>query len=143
MEHCPFCMSDPADHLLANDLAFALPDRYPVTPMHTLIIPKRHTESCFTLTIDEVIACRALILELQQLIQRRDRTVSAFNIGINIGRDAGQTISHCHIHLIPRRTGDVENPRGGVRHVIAAKGSYPGTELPDHDNPSPTEGSSI
>ncbi|HME69058.1 MAG TPA: HIT domain-containing protein [Myxococcota bacterium] len=70
------------------------------------------------------MACDSLLRWAREEIMRRDTSVSGFNLGINIGKDAGQTIFHCHIHLIPRRAGDVANPRGGVRHVIPGRGSY-------------------
>ena len=107
-----------------NDLAYAIRDGFPVTPLHTLIIPRRHVEDYFGLTREELLACDALLRDMKSDIARSDPTVVAFNIGMNAGRAAGQTIFHCHIHLIPRREGDVENPRGGVRHVIPGKGFY-------------------
>ena len=107
-----------------NELAYAIRDGFPVTALHTLVIPKRHVEDYFGLTSGELLACDALLRSLKSDITRTDPMVVAFNIGMNAGRAAGQTIFHCHIHLIPRREGDVENPRGGVRHVIPGKGFY-------------------
>jgi len=95
-----------------------------VTDGHTLVIPKRHAEDYFSLKKDELIACDALLRQLRVDIQHDDPLVEGFNIGINSGAVAGQTIFHCHIHLIPRKKGDVENPRGGVRHLIPGKGDY-------------------
>jgi diadenosine tetraphosphate (Ap4A) HIT family hydrolase len=81
-------------------------------------------DTYFDLREDEVLACNRLLQELRAAISAEDPTVDAFNIGMNAGESAGQTIFHCHIHLIPRRKGDVENPRGGVRHLIPGKGFY-------------------
>jgi diadenosine tetraphosphate (Ap4A) HIT family hydrolase len=123
-QECPFC-DFPKDRILAqNELAFVLRDRYPVTPLHTLVIPKRHVSGWFDLGTSEMNACNDLLLWAKDAIREEDAAVAGFNIGVNIGEAAGQTIYHCHIHLIPRRHGDVENPRGGVRHVIPEKGNY-------------------
>ena len=123
-EHCPFCEL-PAERIVAqNELALAIRDGFPVTEGHTLVIPKRHVADYFGLTPEEVLACNELLQQLKKEIQAGDSSVTAFNIGMNAGPDAGQTIFHCHMHLIPRRKGDVENPRGGVRHVIPGKGNY-------------------
>ncbi len=123
-EECPFC-DFPKDRVLAqNELAFVLRDRYPVTPLHTLVIPKRHVSGWFDLEPSEMKACTDLLLWAKDAIREEDAAVAGFNVGVNIGEAAGQTIYHCHIHLIPRRHGDVENPRGGVRHVIPGKGNY-------------------
>lgn len=122
--HCPFCEL-PAERIAAaNALAVAINDGFPVTVGHSLVIPRRHVIDWFGLTPEEVLACNGLLQQLRQEIQTADHSVTGFNIGINAGADAGQTILHCHIHLIPRRKGDVENPRGGVRHVIPGKGDY-------------------
>ena len=89
-----------------------------------LIIPKRHVSNYFDLNNEEIIACNDLIKLIKQEILDKDKTVEAFNIGVNTGKIAGQSIMHCHIHLIPRREGDVENPQGGVRSVIPSKQHY-------------------
>lgn len=121
---CIFC-SIPRDRIISeNDLAFAIRDNYPVTTLHSLIIPKRHVADYFSLTKDELFSCDALLKEVKSSIKAEDESVKAFNVGINSGEAAGQTIFHCHIHLIPRRVGDVENPRGGIRHLIPGKGDY-------------------
>lgn len=121
---CLFC-EIPADRVIAsNDLAYAIHDGFPVTPLHTLIIPKRHVETYFDLTEDEILACNRLLSGRREEILKSDPAVEGFNIGMNAGEVAGQTIFHCHIHLIPRRKGDVENPRGGIRHLIPGKGYY-------------------
>ena len=121
---CPFCEIPPARVIAENRLAYAIRDGFPVTPLHTLIIPKRHVADYFGLTRPEVNACHQLLDQMKADIEREDPTVSGFNIGMNAGEAAGQTVFHCHIHLIPRRAGDVPSPRGGVRHVIPGKGSY-------------------
>jgi diadenosine tetraphosphate (Ap4A) HIT family hydrolase len=94
-----------------------------------LIIPKRHVASYFELGQAEYNAVNHLLLEQKKDIMERDKNVSGFNVGVNCGKDAGQTVFHCHIHLIPRRKGDVENPLGGVRHTIPGKGFYRNLEI--------------
>jgi diadenosine tetraphosphate (Ap4A) HIT family hydrolase len=121
---CIFC-EIPRDRVVAaNELAYSIRDGFPVTELHTLIIPKRHAADYFELTAEEAEACRELLQIEAESLKRLDPTIDGFNIGANCGASAGQTIFHCHIHLIPRRTGDVERPRGGVRHVIPGKGEY-------------------
>ena len=107
-----------------NDLAYASYDTYPVSKHHCLIIPKRHVKDYFELSNKELIACNDLIKIIRTEIINKDNTVKAFNIGTNIGKISGQSIMHCHIHLIPRRDGDVKNPQGGVRGVISSKQHY-------------------
>jgi diadenosine tetraphosphate (Ap4A) HIT family hydrolase len=124
MNTCLFCNIEDERVIAENNLAYAVRDGFPVTELHTLIIPKRHVEDYFGLTQEELLACDELIRSLKDEIMDSDSSVDAFNIGMNAGESAGQTIFHCHIHLIPRRTGDVENPRGGVRHLIPGKGNY-------------------
>lgn len=121
---CPFCVDALEATTAASTLAYAVADRYPVTPLHTLVIPRRHVADYFGLTEDELLACHALLHHLRETILAADPDVSGFNIGLNVGATAGQTIFHCHFHLIPRRAGDVANPRGGVRHIIPGKGNY-------------------
>ena len=123
-EDCLFCNIPPVRIVLENELAYAVRDGYPVTEMHSLIIPKRHIQDYFDLTKEELIACDQLIRSLKDEISNSDNSINGFNIGMNSGETAGQTIFHCHIHLIPRRTGDVDNPRGGVRNVIPGMGNY-------------------
>ncbi len=122
--NCLFCNIKDERVIAENDLAYAVRDGFPVTELHTLIIPKRHVENYFGLTKEELLACDELIRSLKDEIMDSDSLVNGFNIGMNAGESAGQTIFHCHIHLIPRRSGDVENPRGGVRHLIPGKGNY-------------------
>jgi len=121
---CIFCEIPAERIILENRLAYAIRDGFPVTAGHTLVIPKRHVLDYFGLSRPELNACDSLIKAVRTEIQGADNTVSGFNIGMNAGEDAGQTVFHCHIHVIPRRQGDVENPRGGVRHTIPGKGHY-------------------
>jgi diadenosine tetraphosphate (Ap4A) HIT family hydrolase len=123
-DDCLFCQLDTDRIVAENELCIALRDAFPVTRMHTLIIPKRHVADYFDLYQPEFNAIQSLLAEQRRLIQSEDPSVTGFNVGINAGSDAGQTIFHAHIHLIPRRLGDVEQPRGGVRGVIPRKQSY-------------------
>jgi len=121
---CAFCEM-PKDHVLAEaELAYAVRDAFPVTPLHTLVIPKRHVRGYFELGRAELNACHRLLDQEKGAIKRADASVEGFNVGVNDGEVAGQTVFHCHIHLIPRRTGDVVDPTGGVRNVIPSKGAY-------------------
>ena len=121
---CLFCNIKKNDFIVENKLAYASYDSYPVTTQHCLIIPKRHIKDYFELTDEELVACNDLIKLVKEEALNKDQTIKAFNIGSNIGKIAGQTIMHCHIHLIPRRQDDVENPQGGVRSVIPQKQHY-------------------
>lgn len=121
---CLFCHIPKEKIIAENELAYAIRDRFPVTLLHTLIIPKRHVIDYFSLEKEELYACDALIKAVRSAILKADPAVSAFNIGMNAGEDAGQSIFHCHIHLIPRRKNDVANPKGGIRHTIPGKGYY-------------------
>lgn len=124
MTSCIFCQKEDNRVYLENDLAYVMHDGFPVTPAHSLIIPKRHVQDYFGLTRDELLACDQLIRDARGNIQADDDSVEGFNIGANCGSVAGQTIFHCHLHLIPRRSGDVQEPRGGLRHMIPGKGTY-------------------
>ena len=97
---------------------------YPVTEHHTLIIANRHVSDYFDLKKEEIIELNEILNNQKKDLQQLDNQITGFNIGVNIGKDAGQSIMHCHIHLIPRRKGDVEDPRGGVRGVIPSKQKY-------------------
>jgi ATP adenylyltransferase len=124
MSDCIFCNIDQS-RIIDSDRYFnVILDIYPVTELHTLIIPHRHVASYFELTEQEQSSLFALLKKHKDKLQKMDSTITGFNMGINDGEDAGQTIFHCHIHLIPRRKGDVENARGGVRGVIPSKQSY-------------------
>jgi diadenosine tetraphosphate (Ap4A) HIT family hydrolase len=121
---CLFCHL-PSERIIGESNGFwVIRDAYPVTPGHTLVIPKRHTETWFDLTDAERAEANRILCEQRQTLCREDQSISGFNIGMNCGVSAGQTIFHCHIHLIPRRDGDSQNPRGGVRGVIAEKQTY-------------------
>ncbi len=121
---CFFCDTEQERIIAENELSYAIRDGFPVTELHTLVLPKRHVATYFELSQAEVNATNQLLSEIKSKIEQSDATVSGFNIGMNNGESSGQTIFHCHIHLIPRRDGDVKNPRGGVRGVIAEKQSY-------------------
>jgi len=120
---CAFCNLEQSAKK-GNSLAFSLEDKYPVTKDHTLICPRRHVASFFELGTSEQKSILNLLEELKNKIKEKDKSVLGFNVGINDGKDAGQTIFHCHVHLIPRRKGDVEDPRGGIRNTIPGKGIY-------------------
>ena len=121
---CLFCNVPSSEYIFKNNLAFSTFDSYPVSKYHALIIPKRHVENYFDMSEVEVISCNKLIKKMKNKIQKLDPTVEGFNIGTNSGKIAGQSIMHCHIQLIPRRKGDVKDPRGGVREVIPGKQKY-------------------
>lgn len=122
---CPFCSQPHERPLIAeSDLAFALFDLYPVSPGHALIIPKKHMSSYFDLDEQHQAACMRLLNRVREIVTERHRP-DGFNVGINIGAAAGQTVPHVHIHLIPRYLGDVAEARGGVRGVIPHKRDYP------------------
>ncbi len=126
-DSCLFCEVQTHDKqriVAENSLAYAIRDGFPVTPGHTLVIPKRHVADYFGLTQPEINAVNRLLADQKAQLQANDTAIDGFNIGMNCGESAGQTVFHCHIHLIPRRTGDVEKPRGGVRHLIPGKGHY-------------------
>ena len=97
---------------------------YPVTKHHTLIITNRHISDYFGLKEEEVIELNEILNNQKRELKELDSKITGFNIGVNVGKDAGQSIMHCHVHLIPRRKGDVEDPRGGVRGVIPSKQKY-------------------
>ncbi len=121
---CPFCLIPEANIVTSNSLAYAVRDASPVTPLHTLVLPRRHVASFFDLDTDELYSVWRLVVLSRLVILQLDATVEGFNVGINVGETAGQTIFHCHVHLIPRRRGDVTHPRGGVRAVIPGKADY-------------------
>jgi len=123
-EYCIFCNINQSQMINENELSYVIRDSFPVTELHTLIIPRRHVSTYFELSQAEVNACNQLIKSSKGEIESKNSNVDGFNIGINNGKSAGQTIFHSHIHLIPRRSGDIDNPRGGVRHTIPEKGYY-------------------
>ena len=121
---CLFCTTKEEEIIEENEFAYATFDSYPVSSKHCLIVPKRHIKDYFELNENEVTGCDQLIKIIKNQIEKDDKTVKGFNIGVNSGKVAGQSIMHCHIHLVPRREGDVENPQGGVRGVIPSKQHY-------------------
>lgn len=122
---CLFCtLPEEVEIIDNNALAVAFYDKFPVTAHHTLIIPKRHVADYFDLTEAEVGAVHELLLRQKERLLRLDGTIAGFNIGVNVGAAAGQSIFHVHVHLIPRRKGDMEEPKGGVRGVIPEKQKY-------------------
>ena len=121
---CLFCNPKKSGIDHENNLAYVSYDTYPVSDYHCLIIPKKHIINYFELTNEELIACNDLVKIVKEEIVNKDNSVKAFNVGSNAGKISGQSIMHCHIHLIPRREGDVENPQGGVRSVIPKKQHY-------------------
>ena len=121
---CIFCKIDKKNIIFENDYAYASYDSYPVSKFHSLIIPKRHISDFFELKENELVSCYEIIRHIKDVIEKKDKFVKGFNIGTNAGLISGQTIMHCHIHVIPRRKGDVDNPQGGVRGVIPLKQHY-------------------
>jgi len=120
--NCMFC--DPGREVLAqNEAAVAVLDSFPVSPGHTLVLPRRHVVTIWDFRPDEYELCFRLVRDLQSLLTTRFAP-DGFNVGVNCGEAAGQSVWHAHIHVIPRYMGDTPNPRGGVRHVIPLKGNY-------------------
>jgi ATP adenylyltransferase len=121
---CFLCTPGNGPIIAQNELALALYDAHPVTPLHALIAPRRHAAIYFDLHDPERRAINLLLDQVRLKVLAEDKVVEGFNVGINCGESAGQTIMHCHVHLIPRRPGDVDQPRGGVRAVIPGKAAY-------------------
>jgi diadenosine tetraphosphate (Ap4A) HIT family hydrolase len=114
----------PAERVIAkNDLAFSVLDAFPVSTGHTLVIPHRHECDFLELTPEEVLAVFELLRITRETLDERLRP-SAYNLGVNAGQAAGQTVMHAHVHLIPRYSGDVRDPAGGIRNIIPGKGQY-------------------
>lgn len=132
---CPFCQIEPTQHVARNALAYAIRDRYPVSAGHTLIIPHRHVATWFDATADEQAAMLALADEVKAALDAECRP-DGYNLGLNVGEAAGQTVMHLHLHVIPRYHGDVDDPRGGVRYVVPSRGNY----LRDDFQPAPFVG---
>ena len=124
MINCPFCNIDEKRIISDYDEFIVIRDLFPVTNLHTLIIPKRCVKSYFSLDDQELGNLQKIIKGEKESLLKIDKTITGFNLGVNDGQDAGQTIFHCHIHLIPRRKNDVDDPRGGVRGVIPEKQKY-------------------
>ena len=122
--NCIFCELSASRIIAENELCIAIKDAFLVTEHHTLVIPKQHVADYFDLHQPERNAIEAMLHQQRQLIPEQDETVTGFNVGINAGASAGQTVFHVHVHLIPRRDGDVADPRGGVRGVIPSQQRY-------------------
>lgn len=121
-ESCLFCR--PGREIIAeNASAIAVYDRFPVSPGHALIIPRRHAVTVWDLTDEEYADCFQLARTIKPILEQR-HSPDGFNIGANCGEAAGQSVWHAHIHVIPRYKGDTPNPKGGVRHVIPMKAKY-------------------
>ena len=123
-KNCLFCNLPKKRIIDEDEFMFVIKDGFPVTQHHTLIIPKRHVADYFGLHQPELNSLNTLLQKHKDLNTKKDKTVTGFNIGTNNGEDAGQTVFHCHVHLIPRRKGDIKNPRGGVRGLIPEKKDY-------------------
>jgi ATP adenylyltransferase len=125
LEDCIFCNKINCTIISTTKHFFIIRDTtYPVTKHHTLIIANRHVDDFFELTKEEMIELNKILKNQREELKKLDEKISGFNVGVNVGKDAGQSIMHCHIHLIPRRKGDVEDPKGGVRGVIPEKQKY-------------------
>ena len=120
---CPFCDLDSSRIYLETDAALAIPDAFPIAQGHTLVVPKRHVASLFDLSDEEQAAVWRLVTMVRAKLWH-DLNPDGFNIGINDGQAAGQTVCHAHVHVIPRREGDSADPRGGIRWVIPDKARY-------------------
>lgn len=121
---CPFCQRLALRDLLAeNPHAVAFKDAFPVSDGHCLIVPRRHVASLFDLSEEEQAAIWSLLPVLKQRLDAR-HAPAGYNVGVNVGEAAGQTVGHAHVHLIPRYPGDVADPRGGVRWVIPERAAY-------------------
>ena len=123
MSACPFCEFEESRVVLSSSSAFAIRDAFPVAKGHTLVIPRSHVKSLYDLSIEDQDAVWHLVSRVRQKC-KQEFDVHAFNIGINDGSEAGQTIEHAHVHVIPRRQGDMPDPRGGVRNIIPARARY-------------------
>lgn len=124
LKDCVFCTYDNKSVLFENSSAIAISDGYPVSEGHTLIVTKRHISNFFSCTPSEIAEIYELLIEARDFINTSFEPCG-YNVGINIGSCAGQTVNHVHIHLIPRYPGDISDPRGGVRNIIPNLVSYP------------------
>ena len=128
---CPFCNIPESDRILNTDLIFGFFDRYPVSPGHFLLVPRRHVESWFDATPEERAALFGAFDDAVAVIKSRsDRSPDGYNIGFNSGEAAGQTVMHLHLHVIPRFHGDVEDPTGGIRGAVPHKRIYSADDEP-------------
>lgn len=122
-DSCPFCEVESRRTVIADEHAVAIFDGFPVSPGHALIFPRRHVADLFELSAIEVASLLRVLTASRRVVEDEYRP-AGFNVGVNIGRHAGQTVEHAHLHLIPRYPGDVPDPTGGVRNVIPGKGRY-------------------
>ena len=121
---CPFCALESYEIVARNRLAVAIYDKFPASPGHILVIPRRHFADYFDATDKELRAIDQLLRKSRAILMQ-EKAPDGFNIGINVGAAAGQTVFHLHVHLIPRYVGDHAQPAGGVRHIIPGQGYYP------------------
>ena len=119
--NCPFC--NKSEFIMENEYWICIYDNYPVSNGHTLIIPKRHFKNYFLSTELERSSFDKILFEVKEHLDK-EYSPDGYNVGFNVNEEGGQSIFHCHIHVIPRYRGDVENPRGGVRGVIPSKQNY-------------------
>jgi diadenosine tetraphosphate (Ap4A) HIT family hydrolase len=124
LENCLFCNKKKQKIIYSSKLIYVVRDSYPVTKYHSLVIPHRHVSNFFDLNVNELNDLNMILKKERNSLLNLDNKITAFNVGVNAGTDAGQSIMHCHIHLIPRRKGDIDNPKGGVRGVIPSKQKY-------------------
>ena len=122
--NCIFCSKEKLNIIYEDDIFFVIRDSFPVTKDHTLIILNNHDKTYFDLRDKDILQLNNILKFQKEILMQNDNTITGFNIGINQGESAGQTVMHLHIHLIPRRKGDIEDPRGGVRGVIPSKQKY-------------------
>lgn len=123
-KNCPFCVIENSREIIVkSELSLAFYDGFPVSPGHALIIPKRHVSSFFDLSEEERLDMLKLADQVKKILDNEFHP-DGYNIGVNVGESAGQSVFHVHMHIIPRYTGDVENPKGGVRGVIPSMQSY-------------------
>ena len=123
MSSCPFCYISPSRQCLENEHAIAFADAYPLTDGHALVVPRQHVSSIYQLSAAQQMALWDLVAEARCSILNKLRP-DGFNIGVNDGLAAGQTVEHAHVHIIPRYTGDVPDPRGGIRWIISEHAKY-------------------
>ena len=122
---CPFCQSVASNRMeVEYGSVFAIHDKFPVTEGHHLVVTKRHVADYFAMSYNEKLDAEALLSLLKRQLLEDDPSVQGFNVGMNCGEVAGQTVMHAHIHLIPRRVGDVDDPRGGVRGCVPERMGY-------------------
>ena len=122
--NCIFCSKEKLNIIYEDDIFYVIRDAYPVTTDHTLIILNEHNKTYFDLRDKDIVQLNNIIKFQKDSLIGKDNSITGFNIGINQGETAGQTVMHLHVHLIPRRKGDIDDPRGGVRGVIPSKQKY-------------------